>query len=170
MEIYDITEEERNMNMKLVQEYPFLLPRNRQNDEVSPDYEYEWTIFDSIPSGWRRSFGLQMIKELKEILVEFDYLYDYRIVCIRQQNGRLQWISNRIPKDIRDKYTAWISKYSNLAEHTCINCGKPGREINFPLQLPLCPDCYYRESNVRKPYADMIAGRKNSNVIPIVPQ
>ena len=101
-----------------------------------------------------------MLRDLKCILTEADYLYDYRIICIRQHNGRLQWMSNRIPKQIRNKYAAWINKYRKLAEHTCIHCGKPGRELNFALQLPLCPDCYYKEWYCKKPYEDMIVEEK----------
>ena len=75
----------KEQNKKLVEEYPFLLPRNVFSDEIDEDYDYEFTWLDEMPDIWRIKFSEQMLKELKEILIEGDYLYDYRICQIKEK-------------------------------------------------------------------------------------
>jgi hypothetical protein len=126
-------------NKKLIKEYPFLLPRNRWTGEVCKDYDYSYTELDAMPAGWRKAFGLQMCKEIKEELVKFNYLNDYRILDIKEKYGSLRWYDNGFPAD--SKIPEIIYKYEMLSEITCINCGKEAKYqttgwINF-----ICEDC-----------------------------
>lgn len=38
-------------NKELVEEFPFLLPRNRFTGEVPKDYDYSYTELDAMPEG-----------------------------------------------------------------------------------------------------------------------
>ena len=53
MELKDLVEQRRRVkeNKKLIEEFPFLLPKNRFTGEVISDYDYEFTELDSMPSG-----------------------------------------------------------------------------------------------------------------------
>ena len=75
-------------NKALISEFPFLLPRNRWTGNIPDDYDYSYTELDDLPDGWRIAFGLQMCKELKEILVKGGGLDAYRITQIKEKYGR----------------------------------------------------------------------------------
>lgn len=61
-------------NKKLVEAFPFLLPRNRWTDEVIEDYDYTWTELDAMPEGWRKLFSEHMCAEIAAILKKANYL------------------------------------------------------------------------------------------------
>ena len=69
---YDLPDwHRRQLNKKLVEEYPFLLPRMLSTDTISDDYDYQYTLFDDIPSGWREEFGIEMCEEIKKVLEKY---------------------------------------------------------------------------------------------------
>lgn len=126
-------------NKKLVERYPFLLPRNRWTDEVLENYGYEWTELDAMPEGWRIAFASEMLEELREELIKFDYLYKYRIVQLKEKFGELRIYDNGVPKGCR----VWdiIDKYTHLSTKVCIYCGKPAQWITKGWIYFLCDDC-----------------------------
>lgn len=92
-----------------------------------------------MPEGWRKAFGLQMCREIKEELLKYNSLDDYRITDIKEKYGSLRWYDSGYPKD--SKIGSIIEKYEKLSEDICINCGKPAKYytkgwINF-----ICEDC-----------------------------
>lgn len=126
-------------NKKLIQEYPFLLPRNRWTGEVCCDYNYEYTELDSMPEGWRKTFGLDMCKEIKEELVKYNYLNDYRIMDIKEKYGSLRWYDNGYPAG--SKISEIIDKYERMSENICIYCGKPAKYVTKGYIEYVCEDC-----------------------------
>jgi len=74
-------------NKELVKRYPFLLPRNVWTDKIPEDYDYSYTLFDEVPDMWRKKFGKQMLEELREILIEGNYLKQYRVLQIKEKYG-----------------------------------------------------------------------------------
>ena len=130
-------------NKELIAEYPFLLPRNVFTDKVSDDYDYHYTLLDDMPRGWKKAFGEQLCRELKEALVEDDVLEDYRIMQIKEKFGQLRWYGNWESPRI---YKV-LDKYESLSEHTCIECGGEGTMRNDNWISPYCDDCYrkYKE-------------------------
>ena len=84
-------------NKKLIEKFPFLLPRNRFTDKVPKDYDYSYTELDDMPDGWRKAFGIQMCQEIRDDLIQFDYLDKYRIVQIKEKFGGLRWYDNGTP-------------------------------------------------------------------------
>ncbi len=47
----------KESNQKLIERFPFLIPRNRWTGKVPEDYDYSYTELDSMPDGWRKAFG-----------------------------------------------------------------------------------------------------------------
>ena len=137
-------------NKELVEKYPFLIIRTDwytgkpvPEDEIN--YEYTW--WDDIPEGWAKAFGIQMCDELLEILKEGNCLNDYRIVQIKEKFKQLRWYDNGVPLEIRDKYYAWLRKYEDLSEVTCISCGAPATHETKGWILPVCESCYNKIEN-----------------------
>jgi len=127
--------EEIKRNKELVKEYPFLLPRNRWTGEVPEDYDYSYTEIDAMPKGWRKAFGDQMLKELKEALG--DFADKYRITQIKEKYGALRWYDSGCTKEGHDV----VNKYEQLSNYICIKCGKPATKVTTGWISPLCDDC-----------------------------
>lgn len=51
----------KESNQKLIERFPFLMPRNRWTGKVPEDYDYSYTELDSMPDGWRKAFGEQIV-------------------------------------------------------------------------------------------------------------
>jgi len=133
-------EEKRRENKKLVEKYPFLLPRD-WNDEELKDYAYSWTLMDEIPRGWRIAFGELLFDELKKECERVNYLNDLRLVQLKEKFGGLRIYTNGEPEgsNINDI----IEKYSLLSENICIKCGKPDVSmVNDSWVSPYCLDCW----------------------------
>jgi len=137
-------------NKTLIEKYPFLLVRHRMTAEVHPDYDYTYTELDSMPSGWRKAFGIRMCDEIKEALG--DQLHDYRITDIKEKYGSLRWYDAGANEEV---YKV-ISKYEEISSVTCISCGKPATKITKGWITPVCdrhypinhkPDFYYKVEN-----------------------
>ena len=87
-------------NKALVAEYPFLFPINTWTDLIPEDYDYSYTEMDCMPYGWRIAFGDDLLKELKDELIRWNYLDKYRIVQIKEKFGGLRWYDAGYPADI----------------------------------------------------------------------
>ena len=132
-------------NKKLCERYPFLIPLSEWTGKPVKDYDYEWTYLDDIPKGWKKAFGIQMCEELRDILIEADYLDKYQVVQAKEKYGVLRIYDNGVPESIYDKYQAWLVKYEALSRDTCICCGKPGKMRNDGWISPWCDECYERK-------------------------
>ncbi len=109
----------KESNQKLIERFPFLIPRNRWTGKIPEDYDYSYTELDSMPDGWRKAFGEQMCEDIREELVRAEYLDQYRITQIKEKYGTLCWYdfgcTERMLRDI-------IPKYERLSARTCIRC------------------------------------------------
>lgn len=139
-------------NKKLIEEYPFLLPRNRFSDETADDYDYSYTELDDMPDGWRKAFGAQLLKELKEILEKGNCLNEYRICQIKEKFGGLRWYDNGILQSISDEYDRWLEKYENLSFETCIHCGEKAVGFTRGWIMPYCQKCANEEERILTPF------------------
>lgn len=82
-----------------------------------------YTELDSMPRGWRKAFGIEMCKEIKQVLLEKGgrkLLCDYRIMDIKEKYGELRWYSNWTFEELEKV----IDKYANKSVVTCIECGE----------------------------------------------
>ena len=123
---------------------------NKRNERIYNFINYVWeniinricfipsrTELDAMPDGWRKAFGIQICKELKKALKQYNYLYKYRIVQIKEKYGSLRWYSNGSPNGC--EYPI-IDKYETLSKRTCIVCGKSAKYISTGWISPYCKE------------------------------
>lgn len=101
----------KSFNRELVNKYSWLLPRNRWTDNTPEDYDYTYTELDSMPEGWRIAFGDQMIEEIHQQLVKFNYVAKFRITQIKEKWGGLRFYCDATPiGKLSSEYTPIIRK------------------------------------------------------------
>ena len=122
-------------NKRLVERYPYLQPRNVWTDKMPDDYDYSWTRADDIEDGWRELF-LQMCEEIREPLIEADYLDKFRFTQIKEKYGTMRTYAFGAPRKVFDI----ISKYEGMSARICIKCGKPATKISRGWISPWCDE------------------------------
>lgn len=129
---YELKEEEIiTYNKELCKRFPFLA--------YSEDNTFLGTWLDQMPDGWRIAFGIQMCEELKEELLKYDYLNDYKVVEVKEKFGGLRWYDNGSPQD--SKVYDIIDNYMELSEKICIICGRPATCYTLGWINPYCRTC-----------------------------
>jgi hypothetical protein len=124
-------------NKKLCKRYPFLIIHDWEDEPLG----YEFTYLDDMPEGWKRAFGIDMCEDIKRVLVKANYLYDYRIVQLKEKYGSMRLYSNGVPSSIYRELEDIIDKYEKLSYHTCICCGRPATKISLGWISPFCDEC-----------------------------
>lgn len=135
-------EEVKAENRKLCERYPFLKYHSQFGNEELSGYDYDFTYLDDMPKGWKKAFGIQMCEELRDILIEGNYLDEYQVFQVKEKYGCLRWYDNGVPESIWDKYRDWLNKYEDLSEKTCVGCGKPATMRTDGWVSPWCDECY----------------------------
>ena len=144
------TAKQRKANRELCKRYPFLIPRY-WSDKLAWDVKWDGrkekayfrTLAENFPSGWWRAFGLDLCEELRQDLIKCNYLYDFRILEIKEKWGELRIYTGGLPEG-SDTWDI-IDDYSALSRNICISCGKPDVHIiNDGWIRPICLDCYLR--------------------------
>lgn len=80
-------------NEELLKEYPFLSILN----SIYPEYYYNFddTLLDDMPSGWRKRFGLQMCADIKQALEKNNIIIElYKVFQVKEKFGELHWYDN----------------------------------------------------------------------------
>lgn len=142
--------EEQMKNKELVKEYPFIRANNYWTMKRLPKEEddYSWTLLDDMPKGWKKAFGLDLCREIKEaLLLEEDVknfdgdivpaLDDYRVLQVKEKFGCLRWYDDWTTPEIQNIK----KKYAKLSVNTCCNCGKPATKISNGWICPWCDEC-----------------------------
>ena len=116
-------EDIKQFNRDLIDKYPWLKPWNRWTGKTSKDYDYEFTELDDMPEGWRIAFGDQMVEEIHQQLVKYDYVNDYKIVQIKEKWGGLRWYDGGTPigklsEDYREVSTSGTPWYPDFDRET----------------------------------------------------
>lgn len=71
-------------NMLLILRFPWLEIRNVwTGDKIKNKYKFTW--LDDLPEGWRKSFGINICKELDKLLKKGNYRKEYRITQIKEK-------------------------------------------------------------------------------------
>ena len=136
-------EEAISLNKELCKEYPFLAcDVNIWTGKKRLDYDYSYTWYDDLPSGWRVAFGEMLLEELASLLDKANFKEKYEISQIKEKYGSLRWYSNGVPAVISDEYHTLMSKYENLSGAICICCGKPDVRSTTGWITPVCYDCW----------------------------
>ena len=109
------------LNKKMLESFPFLLPRNVWTGEAIEDYDYSFNLFQFIDVGWGKAFGYEMLSDLRSALIAENSLLSYEITQIKEKHGRLCWYD----KCATEAVSNVIQKYCDLSEKYCILCGSP---------------------------------------------
>ena len=121
----------------MIKEFPFLLPRNRWTDAIGSDYDYSYNELWAMPDGWAIAFGYEMLCELRDALIEADYLDKYRITQIKEKWGGLRWYDFGAPEGAFNV----IEKYGKLSYEICIYCGEPATHETYGWINYVCEKC-----------------------------
>lgn len=147
---------------RLVERYPYLLPRNVWTDKVPEDYNYTYIRSLELPNGWRRLF-LQMCEDIRQPLIDANYLDKFRFSQIKEKYNLMRCYHFGAPEEVDNI----INKYEQMAYYVCTRCGKPATCETQGYFASYCDDCwkdYVRYENVEpivfKPYFK-ISGYKN---------
>lgn len=132
----------RQKNKKLIERYPFLRPHHNYCGYLDVDnYNYDYTLLDEMPDGWRKRFGLVMCEMIRESLLKDNLLETYRIDQIKEKYGSLRWYD----AGYNDEVAKIVSQFEYISEHTCIVCGKLDVKMtNSGWMVPLCEKCNNR--------------------------
>ena len=135
-------------NKKLIDNHPYLLPRNVFSDEVRGDYNYEFTWYDDIPEGWRIAFGEFLLEDLRDALLKTNYLDRFRLFDVKEKYGSLRIYCNAATQEVHDV----IRKYEYISQYICFNCGSPHACIvnDYGWYLPLCEECWNKQNIERQ--------------------
>lgn len=141
--MYKPEELEIEEDKKLIDKYPWLLPRNVWTDKISDDYDYSYILIkDEIPSGWWKAFGELLCEDIQKELERCDYVKDFRILEAKEKYGGLRIYTGGLPKECK----VWdiIEEYSALSENICCICGKLDVPFinNVGWVSPYCEDCF----------------------------
>ena len=135
-------------NKKLIENHPYLLPRNVFSDEVRGDYNYEFTWYDDIPEGWRIAFGEFLLEDLRDALLKTNYLDRFRLFDVKEKYGSLRIYCNAATQEVHDV----IRKYEYISQYICFNCGSPHACVvnDYGWYLPLCEECWNKQNIERQ--------------------
>ena len=122
-------------NYFLCLKYPFIKSRNVWTGKF---LGYSTTWYDQIPTGWKKAFGKQFLKELKEALIKDKLIEDFRFHQIKEKYGSLRLYSNYVGKESEKV----IRKYEDMSTDYCICCGKPAKYETMGWIEFLCEKCF----------------------------
>ena len=122
--------EDEELNRQLFEAYPWMKAE-----------EFDVPMFEYIPVGWRKGFGMQLIEELQAAYEELteEEKEEFFFVQIKEKYGSLRMY----PSIFNNTISNIVNKYEKLSEQTCIHCGKPGNEYwHNGWVAPFCQDHY----------------------------
>ena len=61
-------------NKELIERYPWLKHNALYNENEDKEYDYSKTWLDEIPRGWAIAFGEDIIREINDELVKFNFV------------------------------------------------------------------------------------------------
>lgn len=151
--------DKKTENKKLIEQYPFLLPRDCLTGACLDNFDFDFTELDAMPDGWRTAFGEAICKEIMQELVRHDCVNTYRIMQIKEKYGELRWYSHGGTERI---HLEIIPKYEKLSRRTCIKCGQPATLISAGWITPWCNICADKFSHQNYVDIDVFYDRENT--------
>lgn len=140
-----MTEEELK-NKELCDKYPFL----KKYDWTDNFLGYETTWQDNLPEGWKKAMCPQIWDELKQILVDANYLEEFRFVDIKEKFGVLRLGYSGLEDKYMKRFGRWESKYEEMSTYSCIDCGEEVDYMRLNWISYYCRDCAIRLCNEQR--------------------
>lgn len=119
------------VNFVLIRKYPFIAIKDHRG---KINYRFSW--YYTIPDGWRKSFGIDMLNDVSYWLKNNKIQYEYEIYDIKEKYGVLCVYDNS-PHGLFDV----IQKYVNDSYRTCIFCGDKATHRSVGWIAPYCDEC-----------------------------
>lgn len=154
-------------NFFLCAKYPFYKVYTKNTNPKKKDkVTYRTTWYDAIPDGWRKAFGKQLNKDLKQVLKTHKQLKIFHIGDLKEKWGVLEIYPLT---DTTSEIEAVLDKYKQLSMCYCINCGNPVRYRTKGWVSYLCEICFMKNvknskhsiQEVSKIYEESRLQRKN---------
>lgn len=137
--MYSFTPEQ---NKKLIEIYPYLLPRNLWTDKVPENYDYSYIRGHyELPEGWLRLFFLYC-KAIRPILVADNYLEGFRFSQVKEKYGSMRLYNFGYPRGMENLEFL----YSGYSEFVCQRCGRMAKYSTIGWVEQLCENCYDPET------------------------
>lgn len=126
-------------NKTVCDKYPILIPRHWKTGKVVKKWDYENTMLDDIPTGWRIAFGEQWAKDVQEAINKIPQSIRGKIYILqlKEKFGEFRQYFSHYTDDLN----AVIHKYEKLSRKTCIHCGEPATRISTGWISPWCDTC-----------------------------
>lgn len=99
-----------------------------------------YTRLGGMDRGWRKRFGIQFCKELKQAIKQSpnkDYMKKIRIMDMKEKWGEFQCYLNYYSPEV----SRVINKYGYLSKYVCVRCGKDAVKQTLGWICPYCDDC-----------------------------
>lgn len=103
---------------------------------------YSW--YDVIPTGWRKRFGMDLCRELKQAILKSggkEYLKSFCILDIKEKYGQLILDTGGQTPEV-DRV---IKKYEYLSQYVCVVCGDDAVKRTTGWICPYCDKCVPNE-------------------------
>lgn len=131
----DLTPTQRS-NYALCMQWSILIPHDKIDDS---NWEYDYTMLDDMPDGWRKAFGNQFADDLQQAYdllpdVDKDRVY---IKCLKEKYGYLHIYLSAYNPVIREV----CKKYEQLSRKVCIHCGESATRVSTDWISPWCDTC-----------------------------
>lgn len=136
-------------NKEIIERYPFYAPIDLYARIIPPEvHKYEYTLLDDVPEGWH-DLMLILGEELRNELIKYDFLNEFRIVQAKEKFGQLRLYHDGIPSG--SNINNIIDNYSALSENICMSCGKPDSpQFARGWISCYCKDCYCKVNSPEK--------------------
>lgn len=133
-------------NFFLCLRYPFWRSRDVFTGEPSG---YDFTWYDDIPEGWKKAFGKDLSREIREAGRKFLRVHPDKTWAdilqfrqIKEKYGSLRLYATAI-----DEIQFVLDKYELLSMGYCVRCGKPARCKTRGWVEYYCEDCAREVTN-----------------------
>ena len=133
----DYYEELGMTDAELIEKHPFT--RCRSMDWKCELLDQSW--YPTIPKGWRKAFGKQLIEEMEAEYNKYDdeMKSEWNVLQIKEKYGELRIY---VDPETR-KMGEIINKYSLKSRTVCIECGAPAKQrSNHGWVDTMCDECY----------------------------
>ena len=137
--IIDKNDRIKELNKKMIEEFPFLLPRNRWTDKVIDNYDYSYNEWQALELGWQINFGWKFLHELNILVQTLEQPDRFRITQIKEKFGELRFYCNG-----DNAIYQLIQDYTDYSRTICIRCGKPATVATTGWISFYCDDCAKR--------------------------
>ena len=117
-------------NRNLLRKYPWLRAVDCYWNSIDTD---EFTILDDMPRGWRRCFGMLLVKDIDKARAGRPITSQQ----VKEKYGRLEWYCSA-PQEVQDV----IAAYSHISQNVCINCGQVDVGHTYGWISPVCKRCF----------------------------